>query len=542
MTEPLDPIAAGVASVLKSLRTRAGLQEDRLADTELALDTLGGLDRVREFAAAGVPVQRAIVRAVTAAAGSLEPTDSIVADVSLRLRLSEMVMPGTDIYAKDLGSRRKALLKHWDRLHELRSAPSYEPVPSERTLRLETETTALMALAVALTAGRLAPGERRLASNDVTGALDQAPESLIPVAEPEAPSRSRIPAGREPPRHARTAALPPPLVRSQIPLLVEDFQRISRALRNSLVCDQEPRGWPHDLREGSKPATPLATAFGLRTMILLEGFLTHDLIPIAKWLTEISPGGGYAAQTQNGPSAEGTAAVLETLHRINNMDDFSTPLGAMKANLKPFDRTRPFILTTVLEASAQLGSDPDLTRSLVEDLLKARRDYGSIHLWAEKAEEHLVSPAPSIAHTARAVRALMRAHAALTLDGTPDALATEAREAAEHAAAWLADQPNLENVSELIDRQMDGGGVEPVYVRHFTSTWVVKALVSVGLPTTHPSVSYAVARIWRDYSIETALWSWRNGDLPVWMTFDAVDALRQAAMAASIRSGGIDAP
>jgi hypothetical protein len=46
-----------------------------------------------------------------------------------------------------------------------------------------------------------------------------------------------------------------------------------------------------------------------------------------------------------------------------------------------------------------------------------------------------------------------------------------------------------------------------------------------------------VARIWRDYSVETALWSWRNDDLLVWMTFDAVDALRLAAMAASIRAG-----
>ena len=52
MSEPLDPIAAGVASLLKSLRTRAGLQEDRLSGTELPLDTLTGLERVRAFQAA----------------------------------------------------------------------------------------------------------------------------------------------------------------------------------------------------------------------------------------------------------------------------------------------------------------------------------------------------------------------------------------------------------------------------------------------------------------------------------------------------------
>ena len=62
---------------------------------------------------------------------------------------------------------------------------------------------------------------------------------------------------------------------------------------------------------------------------------------------------------------------------------------------------------------------------------------------------------------------------------------------------------------------------------------MVKALVSVGLPASHPSVSAAVNRVWSDYSIDDALWSWNNGDLPVWMTFDAIDALRLAALAAS---------
>lgn len=55
MTEPLSPAAAGVASALKSLRTRAGLREDRLHGTELALDTLAGLDSVRERMRAGEP-------------------------------------------------------------------------------------------------------------------------------------------------------------------------------------------------------------------------------------------------------------------------------------------------------------------------------------------------------------------------------------------------------------------------------------------------------------------------------------------------------
>ena len=85
MSEPLDPVTAGLASVLKSLRTRAGLREDRLAATELALDTLTGLESVRELISAGDTAERAVIKAVSAAAGTLEPTHSIVADVSLGL-------------------------------------------------------------------------------------------------------------------------------------------------------------------------------------------------------------------------------------------------------------------------------------------------------------------------------------------------------------------------------------------------------------------------------------------------------------------------
>ena len=119
MSEPLDPVAAGVASLLKSLRTRAGLQEDRLSGTELQLDPLTGLDRIRAFVAAGATPEQAIVRAVREAASSLEPTLSIVADVSLSLELSAAAIPEEpDLYAPDVGRRRQALLANWNRLHE----------------------------------------------------------------------------------------------------------------------------------------------------------------------------------------------------------------------------------------------------------------------------------------------------------------------------------------------------------------------------------------------------------------------------------------
>ena len=84
---------------------------------------------------------------------------------------------------------------------------------------------------------------------------------------------------------------------------------------------------------------------------------------------------------------------------------------------------------------------------------------------------------------------------------------------------------------------LEDGRIEQHYIRHFTAAWVVKALVSVGLPASHPAVSTAIGWIWTSYNEPAALWNWNNGDLPIWMTHDAIDALRLAALAATIRPG-----
>ena len=179
MAEPLDPAALGVASVLKSLRTRTGLREERLSGTEVALDTLTGLDSVRSLISAGESPERAIVRAVRAAAGTLEPTMSIVADVSLGLELAADLVPDADLYGQDLGQRREALLRNWDRLHELRSA-SPGKTPSPRALRLEVESEALTALAAALTTGAGHGEPRRGHGGTHQAAGPRAPDERLP--------------------------------------------------------------------------------------------------------------------------------------------------------------------------------------------------------------------------------------------------------------------------------------------------------------------------------------------------------------------------
>lgn len=524
MTESLAPVTASLVAALEKVRQRAGLKEDRLVGPNL--DTLSGLDSVQELVAAGKTTPEAIVVAVKAAAGSLDPTSSIVADVSLGLALAPPELtPDPDLYASDLGRRRAALVKNWDRVHELRSAVPAMPKPTVRALRLEIEPEVFNALASVLTH---ADGRR----------------AGLHLVRPQ-PGEPKGRSGREDREAGRAATTAPPLLlRSQSPLLIDEFRRIARALQSAMVSERSASGWPHDLRKGSRPVTPWSTSYGIKAMLLLERSLAPDLKPAVEFLERASDEGGYKARAQAKSRPEVTAAVLDTLHQVNGTADFTNQLGKIKDQVGSFERTRPFVLTCLLEASVQLGLDPALSRDLSQALLAARRPYDGIRLWPEKAEEGRAAPDASIVHTARAVRALTLAQAARPPVLSDEGLTAEVQEAVTQAAAWLAAQQDLANVSEIIDRQdpETPDRIEQVYVRHFAAAWVVKALVSAGLSASHPSVSAAVARIWTEYNADIALWTWSNGDLPVWMTYDAVDALRLASLATTIPPVGIGAP
>jgi transcriptional regulator with XRE-family HTH domain len=587
MAELFDPVAVGVASTLKSLRTRAGLREARLSDTALALGTLTALASVRELMDAGEPAERAIVRAVSTAASALDPTMSIVADVSLGLELSANLVNDTDLYAKDLGQRRKALLKNWDRLHQARSvAPAR--LPSPRALRLEVEEEALAALAAALTRGgnsrwppaTASPGAGTTASvqpataaplpgsaeMQVLGTALREALGMRGVSAEEVARHLSVPAaqvtrwveGRELPAEPDARALDdyltargaivnlvvgiraqPTLPRSgPLPVravseppvtLLEVFRRVAATLRGCVTRspDGTPLGWPHDLGQLSGQATPVSTAFALRTLLLLEGHLAPDLLPVVENLKSMSYRGGYSTREQTGPRPEITASVLSALHLVDGTAAFAKEISQLQRELHDFEKSRPFILTTMLEASLQLNGSGQLTEVLIESLLNARRPSGNLLLWPEKSDPLLIDPAPSVAHTARAVRALSTARTVQADDRIDEAV--------DQAVAWLLEQREFGNTADVIDRPLPGGGgrIESVFTRHFTAAWVARALISAGVPTSHPTVSTAVAQIWDSYAGNTAaLWKWENGDLPGWMTFDAIDALRLASLAA----------
>ena len=322
-----------------------------------------------------------------------------------------------------------------------------------------------------------------------------------------------------------------PLPSPSAPTLLQVFQNVSDALRGCLVRDANgrPVGWPYDLRDLSGEATASSTAYGIRTMLLLEDGLAADLVPVADSLRKMArPAGGFAGREQSGPSPEATAAVLSALRRIAVTEDFGAHIAQLERGLGGLEKYRPFILTTMLEACLLLRPGIQLVETLVDSLLATRRPYGDLLLWPEKAEPLLLDPAPSVAHTALAVRALASAQA-IRPNG-------QVQKALEQGAAWLIEQRNLHDAYEVTERPAERRP-ELVYVRHFTAAWVVKALVSVGVPSAHPAVSNAEAQIWKSYGGDTtALWAWDNGDLPIWMTFDAIEALRLTHLAAAART------
>ncbi len=122
-------------------------------------------------------------------------------------------------------------------------------------------------------------------------------------------------------------------------------------------------------------------------MLLLEDGLAADLVPVADSLRKMAfRGGGYAGREQSGPRPEATAAVLNALRRIAATEDFDAHIAQMERGLGDFEKSRPFILTTMLETSLLIEPGTGLVEVLIDSLLAARRPYDDFLLWPEKAE------------------------------------------------------------------------------------------------------------------------------------------------------------
>ncbi|GLZ34830.1 transcriptional regulator [Lentzea sp. NBRC 105346] len=301
----------------------------------------------------------------------------------------------------------------------------------------------------------------------------------------------------------------------------EAFRKVGQALAAELMFDEEgrPAGWRHNLQQKDAPRTALSTAYGIKALLIV-GDPHVDLHALEHNLRHMRAGsGGWLRQYQQEPRPEITATVLDALFRIGTPLSVDEALSLMKDSMDGFSRTRPFVLSNVLQTVNRLRPDSPLAASLVEDLLKTRRDFGGVLLWPEKQEPGLAihMQEPSVVHTARALVALQ---SSMHTQDNP-----ELQDAVAQATSWLVDQSDDNGVYEELVRSH-------LTIRHFTSAWVALALASSS-PSQVPveRLSAALKVMWSRYDPDLGLWAWGNGDLPIWMTHNAVAALQATAYA-----------
>ncbi|WP_439382317.1 helix-turn-helix domain-containing protein [Amycolatopsis lexingtonensis] len=305
--------------------------------------------------------------------------------------------------------------------------------------------------------------------------------------------------------------------------LLDVFRRAGHSLAEHLIRDGNGRavGWRHNLQQDGEQTT-LATAYGISAMVVLDSAYI-DLHPVVESLYAKRSEFGWQGRSA-GRRPEVTAAVVDALCRAGTVLSADEGLQHLDNSLDAYSRTRPFLLSTALRTSARIGPDAPLTRRLTDDLLAARLDFGDVSLWGEKKEPGLVAPEPSTAHTARAVVALRE----LLRTGVDRADVQDAVEAATH---WLVDRTHPDDgIMEDLALPQPGRESVRVNIKHFTAAWVVQALAEAPqVPAVR--LNHALNSLWERYEPGVGLWAWGSGDLPIWMTLDAVTALRAAALA-----------
>ncbi|MBQ1093820.1 hypothetical protein [Streptomyces sp. B93] len=325
-------------------------------------------------------------------------------------------------------------------------------------------------------------------------------------------------------------------------------------------------GWSHSLGEPGRPTpatpdpavhrpTPVGTAYGLHTMLDLgmpDGRLsTGDLVETL-WRLRL-PGGGWSARSQGAEARpEVTALVLGALARAGASRELLAAevdrcTGAFTRQLDRPGRESTHVVTTVLRGLLRAAPDHEIVPRLHEALADGaisddRRDH--LRCWSYRLGPPYGPPSPL--HTALAVIALDRAARVLGESAA-------ARAAREDGVRWLLacrDAPHhscldLENLREEVRRPRtdDPARHEVLNVRHFTASWVARALLTPGaleaarrdglMPEWRERLDGAISAVWAGQT--DGIWIWGRGDStelrrPMWMTYQGLSALRAHAV------------
>lgn len=300
------------------------------------------------------------------------------------------------------------------------------------------------------------------------------------------------------------------------------FQQVGRSLLARLTRDDQgrPVGWRHNLQT-DRHVTAFSTACGIKAMLLI-GEPYVDLTALRTSLLDMREAGhGLWVGRTGSLRPETVALALDALFRIGAPMAVDEAIDLARRSLDQLSRTRPYLLSTVLQTVLRLRPDDPLADELIDDLLATRLVFDGTPLWPEKKEPGLARPEASVVHTARAVVALR--------DVTHR---SDVAEAVEQAETWLIGLTRPDDgVTEDLVRPVPGSpATTRVLIRHFTSAWVVQALSGAASYVPLARFQNALRTLWERYSPDLGLWAWGNGDLPIWMTLDSVAALRAAAL------------
>jgi hypothetical protein len=285
-------------------------------------------------------------------------------------------------------------------------------------------------------------------------------------------------------------------------------------------------GWSQYIGE-DVPPTAIGTSYGLRIAMALD--IRHpalDRHTLAQSLLAMQKdGGGWAASSQKDVGRpEVTAWVLAALCRCGLDQQTKADLIALLHKMATEDAMvtrRTTVTTAVLSALTEIQPGSPLVRELANALVagSSRDESGQQQLvsWGESLTgDRRDSPA----HTARAVIALARAASALQGD---QALI----EVSEAGIDWLCrDAVSLEPRDEQIRRPVSAGNADTIFVGHFTAAWVARALMCGEMkPERLQYVTGSVRRVIE--SQEGGIWRWRNGEKPIWTSYQGVMTLRE---------------
>ncbi|MEF9907387.1 hypothetical protein [Streptomyces sp. P9-A2] len=372
-----------------------------------------------------------------------------------------------------------------------------------------------------------------------------------PRPPPQPQPQPQPTAGTTPPTGGHAPGPLPQLFAATYDTLVGEVSVVDDPERGRLA------GWSHSLGESSSSRpTSVGTAYGLQTLLDLgttDGRLSTGELADTLWRLRL-PDGGWSARSQGARARpEVTALVLGALARagasrggrLAREVDLCT--AAFTHDADRAGRESTHVMTTVLRGLLRAAPDcdalPVLREALVEGAVSDPH-RNRLLCWGYRLDSPHERPSP--VHTAQAVLALDRAARVLEENRA-------VRAAREDGVRWLLSCPDaahhncrdLKNGRDEVRRPRpdDPARHEVLNVRHFTASWVVRALLCRG--------SLEVARrdgleeTWRELldgaaarvraGQQDGIWSWaqsENTELqrPLWMTYQGVSALRAHAV------------